>query len=129
MQRFSKTIFINPIILVFIGYLSLNTLRLVPLCQDFNHFSGFLHYLCIVSLRLITFLPDIGSEIHKRSVEKGDIERDYAIKVAEQGVWAAAEVSKATALEQLQKRLACQHERAIKKLKKAQEKELKVCTL
>ena len=98
------------------------------MCQGFNHLSCFLHYLCIVSLRLITCLPDIGSEIHKRSVEKGDIERDYAIKVAEQGVWAAAEVSKATALEQLQKRLACQHERTIKKLKKAQEKELKVCT-
>ena len=32
---------LNPVILLFIVKLSLSTLRLVPICQGFNHFSGF----------------------------------------------------------------------------------------
>ena len=35
---------LNPAMLVFIGKLSVSTLRLVPICLGFSHFSGF----CII---------------------------------------------------------------------------------
>ena len=35
---------INPVMLVFIRELPLSTLRLVPICLGFSHFSGFLHH-------------------------------------------------------------------------------------
>ena len=38
---------LNPVILVFIGNLSLSTLRWVPICQGFSHISGFFASLCI----------------------------------------------------------------------------------
>ena len=38
---------LNPVLLVCIGKLSLSTLRRVPICQYFSHFSGFLHHFCI----------------------------------------------------------------------------------
>ena len=34
----------NPVMLVFIGKLLMSTLRWVPICQGFGHFSGFLHH-------------------------------------------------------------------------------------
>ena len=33
-----------------IGKLSLSTLRKVPMCQGFSHFSGFLHHLVLATL-------------------------------------------------------------------------------
>ena len=40
----------NPFILVFIRYLSLSTLRWVPICQGFSHFSSFLHHFVLATL-------------------------------------------------------------------------------
>ena len=40
----------NPVMLVFIGKLSLSTLRWVPICQGFDHFSGFLHLFVLTKL-------------------------------------------------------------------------------
>ena len=40
----------HPAILVFIGRLSLSTLIWVPMCQDSNIFSGFLHHLVLAKL-------------------------------------------------------------------------------
>ena len=41
---------LNPVILVLIRKLSLSTLRWVPICQGFSHFSGFLHHLAYKNL-------------------------------------------------------------------------------
>ena len=38
-------IHLNPVMLVFIGKLSLSSFRCVPMCQGFRHFSGFF---CII---------------------------------------------------------------------------------
>ena len=42
----------NPVMLVFIRKLSLimSTLRWVPICQSFSHFSGFLHHFVLAKL-------------------------------------------------------------------------------
>ena len=40
----------NPVMLVFIGEPSLSTFKWVPMCHDFNHFSGFLHHFIIPNL-------------------------------------------------------------------------------
>ena len=47
---------LNPVMLVFIGKLSLSTLRWVPIFQGLSHFSGFLH--CF-------FIGQIGHQQHK----------------------------------------------------------------
>ena len=41
--RFLKN-HLNPVMLVFFGKLSLNTLRREPVCQGFSHFSDFLYH-------------------------------------------------------------------------------------
>ena len=41
---------LNPIILVFIWKLSLSTLRLVPICKGFSHFSAFFHHFMLTKL-------------------------------------------------------------------------------
>ena len=41
---------LNPVVLVFIGKLSLSTLRKVPICQGFSHFSGFLHHFVLAKV-------------------------------------------------------------------------------
>ena len=41
---------LNPAMLVFIGKHLLSTLRWVPLCQGFNHFSGYLHHFELAKL-------------------------------------------------------------------------------
>ena len=41
---------LNPAILVFIGYLLLSTLRFVPTCPGFSHFSVFLHHFVLATL-------------------------------------------------------------------------------
>ena len=40
----------NPVMLVFIGKLLLSTLRCVPMCQGFSHFSGFLHHFLLAKV-------------------------------------------------------------------------------
>ena len=45
--KLSKTL---SILLVFIGKLSLSTLRWVPMCQGFSHFFGFLHHFVLAKL-------------------------------------------------------------------------------
>ena len=40
----------NPVMLVFFGLLSHSTLRLVPMCQGFSHFSRFLHHVVMAKL-------------------------------------------------------------------------------
>ena len=40
----------NPVLLVFIEKFSLSTLRWVPMCQGFSHFSGFLHNFVLAKL-------------------------------------------------------------------------------
>ena len=42
--------YLNPVMCVFIRWLSLSTLRWVPLCQSFSHFSVFLHHVVLVNL-------------------------------------------------------------------------------
>ena len=49
MQRFFEN-HRNPVMLVFIGKLSLSTLRWVPICQGFSDFSGFLHHFVLAKL-------------------------------------------------------------------------------
>ena len=41
---------LNPVMLVFIEKLSLRTLRWVPICQGFNHFTGVLHHFVLTKL-------------------------------------------------------------------------------
>ena len=41
---------LNPVIFIFIGLLSLSTLRWVPMCQSFGHFGGFLHHHVLAKL-------------------------------------------------------------------------------
>ena len=41
---------LNSVMLLLIGKLSLSTLRWVPVCQDFSHFSGFLHQYVLAQL-------------------------------------------------------------------------------
>ena len=43
---------LNPVILVFIGKLSLSTPRWVPTCQGFKSFSAFLHHFVLTKLAL-----------------------------------------------------------------------------
>ena len=38
---------LNPVMLVFIGKLSPSTLRWVPMCQGFCHFSGYFASFCL----------------------------------------------------------------------------------
>ena len=40
----------NPVMLVFIGKLLMSTLRWVPICQGFGHFSAFLHNFVLAKL-------------------------------------------------------------------------------
>ena len=47
MQSYLKHV--NPVKLVFIGKLSLSTLRWVPMGQSFTHFSVFLHHIVLVN--------------------------------------------------------------------------------
>ena len=59
---------LNPIMLVFIGKLSLSTLRWVWICQSFSHFSGSLHYLVLAkfttsSIRVNWYLPHIQRRV------------------------------------------------------------------
>ena len=42
--------YLNPVMLVFIGKLSLSTIRWVPMCQGISHFSGFLHNFVMAKL-------------------------------------------------------------------------------
>ena len=48
-QRFLKN-HLNPVMLVFIRKLSLSTLRWIPMCQGFSHFSGFLHHFVLAKV-------------------------------------------------------------------------------
>ena len=41
---------LNPVMLVFIGKLSLSTLRWVPICQGFSHFLGLLQHFVLAKL-------------------------------------------------------------------------------
>ena len=42
---------LNPVMLVFMGKLLLNTVRGVPVCQSFSHFSVFfLHYFVLAKI-------------------------------------------------------------------------------
>ena len=41
---------LNPVMLVFIGYLSLSTLIWVPTCQSFSHLLGFLYHFVLTKL-------------------------------------------------------------------------------
>ena len=41
---------LNPVILVFIGKLSMSTVRWVPMSQGFSHFSGFFASFCICQI-------------------------------------------------------------------------------
>ena len=41
---------LNPIVLVFIGKLSLGTIKWVPIYQGFIDFSGFLHHFVLAKL-------------------------------------------------------------------------------
>ena len=50
----------NPVMLVFIGKFLLSTLRWVPMCLGFSHFSGLLHHfvyakVTTISIRVITY--------------------------------------------------------------------------
>ena len=40
---------LNPAMLAFIGKLLLSTLKWVPMCQNFNHFSGFCSFVLTTS--------------------------------------------------------------------------------
>ena len=42
--------YLNPVMLVFIGYLSLNTLRRVPMCQGFSTFLAILPHFVTATL-------------------------------------------------------------------------------
>ena len=53
---------LNPVKLVFIGKPLLSTLRWVPMCQGFNHFSGFSH--TFVKTKVATSSMRVYSLIH-----------------------------------------------------------------
>ena len=41
---------LNPVMLVFIRQISLSTLKLVPMCQGYSHYSAFLHHFVLAKL-------------------------------------------------------------------------------
>ena len=49
--------YLNPAMLVFIGQLSLRTLRRVPMCQGFSHFAGLLHHFVLAKLATSSIRP------------------------------------------------------------------------
>ena len=53
---------LKPVMLVFIGKLSLNTLRWVPICQGFSHFSGFLRHFVLAKLDTSSIRVNTPSE-------------------------------------------------------------------
>ncbi|KAL3864470.1 hypothetical protein ACJMK2_006149 [Sinanodonta woodiana] len=67
----------------------------------------------------------IGHELHQKSMEKSEVEKLQAISEAERAVWEQAEQIKLEALEKAKAEAAKEHEKEIKKLKKAYEKKLK----
>ena len=48
---------LNPVILVFIGKLSLRALRWVPICQGFGHFPGFFLHNFVIATSSIRVIP------------------------------------------------------------------------
>ena len=53
----------NPIMLVFIGKLSLSALRWIPMCQGFRQFSGFMHHFVLAKLASTIWRVNISSFI------------------------------------------------------------------
>ena len=49
----------KPCHVVFIGKLSLSTLRKIPKCQGFSHFSGFLHHFVLAKLATSSIRVDV----------------------------------------------------------------------
>ena len=71
-------------------------------------------------------LTGIGQELHKRTLEVAEFERQKALKEAEQIVWSQADHLQAQAVQKAKEEAALEQERILKKLTKNQEKALKV---
>ena len=70
MHKNANTYEIHPnlVMWVFIGKLSLSTLRRVSMCQGFNHFSGFLHGFVLAKAAIssirVKYVNGLNSEEH-----------------------------------------------------------------
>ncbi|XP_074642985.1 uncharacterized protein C6orf163 homolog [Tubulanus polymorphus] len=68
---------------------------------------------------------DIGDDLHNRNCEIKDKERVLAVSEAEQRVWAQAELIKEAAIKKNEEKLKIEHEKAIKRIQKENQKAIK----
>ena len=70
---------LNPIKLVFLGYpLLSSTLRFVPVCQGFSHFSAFLHHFVLAKFATTSIRVDMNtsSYLPKKMVSRNAVITD-----------------------------------------------------
>ena len=71
---------------------------------------------------------DVGTVIHRKTLEKCLFEKDVAIKAAEAAIWKQAEAQKEEALERAGRRAKLDQEKLVAKLNKAHERAIRVST-
>ena len=71
-------------------------------------------------------ISGLGHELHKRELEKAELEKLKAIRAAEQAVWEQAEIIKQAALGKAREDALAEQETVVKKLKKAHAKAILV---
>lgn len=71
-------------------------------------------------------LTDLGASFHQNTLDQAEAEQEFAVKAAEEAIWAQAEVIKADALTKALEKAHKEHEKVIRKLHKAHEKAIKV---
>ena len=71
--------------------------------------------------------PDLGNEIHQRTLSQCRDQQEMAVRDAQKMVWAKAELQKQDALEKAALRARKEQEKVINKLTRAHGRTLKVC--
>ena len=71
-QKIMKIIY-KPVMLVFIGKLSLSTFRWVPICHGFSHFSAFCHHFMLTKFATTSIRVNDEEEEEKEEVQYNNI--------------------------------------------------------